>query len=191
MAAAYATPLPAGAQEPAAATAEEASAAVPVPDWLRLLHKRAWNGVDRAQVMPVWALVFKLARTGAGDTLEISEECRSMIERIVDAQLQFAWPCFSRDQDEIFINVGATEGKLMEECTYHMDVPMKRQSPCTLLLPSCHAASSIINASHRAGRGTRHSVVPGRVGCVCVCVCTAVRACVRAWQSVAGRCVPL
>ena len=57
-----------------------------------------------------------------------------MVERLVDSELQFAWPCFSRDQEKIFISIGATEDKLMEECTYHMELPMKCQWASTFLL---------------------------------------------------------
>jgi hypothetical protein len=91
------------------------------PKWLRQL--RMTYGL-RGGVFPVWSLVFRLSIGAESNELEISEECRLILERICQAGIQFQAE-FSRDGDEVFIVVGADEATLMEEATFHMLLPLK------------------------------------------------------------------
>ena len=80
------------------------------------------------QAAPVWCLVFKLNPPNFVN--RISEECRTILERIVEADVTIGH-FFSRDQDEIFISLAAVEPVLIDEATHHV----RPSHPC-LPLPS-------------------------------------------------------
>lgn len=126
-----------------------------LPAWLDTL-KRTYGlqGAVGGAVIPVWALVFKLKKN-QDEVFEISEECRLILERIVQANIQFDTQ-FSRDGDEIFILLGMDETTLMEEATYYMPLPMKRAratpNPTRTRAPlGCvHAAVPVAGPADRA-----------------------------------------
>ena len=96
------------------------------PAWLDQLveHSRG-----EGEAIPVWAMVFKLnpqdMSPGAKLRLNrISEECRTMLEGIVEAGCEINY-FFSRDEDELLVTIGAVEEILVDEATHHMDVPMQ------------------------------------------------------------------
>eukprot|EP01047_Picozoa_sp_COSAG01_P088117 COSAG01_NODE_20581_length_947_cov_0.811321_2_plen_197_part_01 len=95
--------------------ASAAFLAAHTPEWLQRLEENCMgtNKIVAPTCTPVWSLVFELHPPGC-----VTEECQVMIERIVAADLQIQH-FFSRDQDEIFVTVGATENILMEEATFH------------------------------------------------------------------------
>lgn len=92
----------------------------------------------------------------------VSEECRVILERVVKAGLAMQ-VFFSRDEDEIFVTLGAAERILMDEATYapdpdgfgnrpmHIPLKLKYKDPvtgktddrpngtnCTCTCPVCH-----------------------------------------------------
>jgi hypothetical protein len=92
-----------------------------VPRWLdALVQQHCWQGKGATvDFIPVWALVFELHPPG-----KITEEARVMTERIVLADLQVDH-FFSRDHDELFLLVGATEQILLDEASNHMPLQMR------------------------------------------------------------------
>ena len=94
------------------------------PDWLSALEKRCVGDQNvvvnvKNPFVPSWSLVFELEPDGS-----VTDECRVILERIVDAGLQISH-FFSRDQDEMFVVMGATEAVLMDEASHHLHIPMK------------------------------------------------------------------
>ena len=102
-------------------------------------------------MLPVWALVFKLNPPGCVN--RVPEECRTILERIVAADLTISH-FFSRDQDEIFISLGGVEDVLVDEATHHMAMQMQ--------LKKCDPESGILSEDGRLMRGTYrfHAGVP-------------------------------
>lgn len=99
----------------------------------------------------MWALVFKLNPPGCVN--RVPEECRTILERIVAADLTISH-FFSRDQDEIFISLGGVEDVLVDEATHHMAMQMQ--------LKKCDPESGILSEDGRLMRGTYrfHAGVP-------------------------------
>lgn len=99
----------------------------------------------------MWSLVFRLNPPGRVN--RVPEECRTILERIVAADLTISH-FFSRDQDEVFISVGAVEDVLVDEATHHMPIPMQ--------LKKCDPESGTLSVDGRLMRGTYpfHGSVP-------------------------------
>ena len=73
---------------------------------------------------------------GTADGVEIrfvSEECRVILERVVKAGLAME-VFFSRDEDEIFVKLGAAESILMDEASHAEDPDFGGNSPMILPL---------------------------------------------------------
>lgn len=63
----------------------------------------------------------------------VSEECRVVLERVVKAGLAMK-VFFSRDEDEIFVTLGAAESILMDEASYAKDPEGGGNNPMSLPL---------------------------------------------------------
>jgi hypothetical protein len=91
---------------------------VDIPGWLHKLRERSALGQRPGGATPVWGLVFELSPAP-----QITDECRVLAEKIVDAGLVLNF-FFSRDIDEIFLTVGATAHVLAEEAEL-MQMPLR------------------------------------------------------------------